>query len=65
MATPLWNNLSEARDTGVQLSTRSMNLLAMQSRSEQDAFINSQKNPASRAADRRHMHGDAEQKHAE
>jgi hypothetical protein len=35
--------LSEARDTGVQLSTRSMNLLGLATRPEQDAFINSQK----------------------
>jgi Bardet-Biedl syndrome 1 protein len=35
--------LAEARDTGVQLSTRSMNLLALTNRAEQDAFITSSK----------------------
>lgn len=37
--------LSEARDTGVQLSTRSINLLSLgENRSEQESFVHAQKN---------------------
>jgi Bardet-Biedl syndrome 1 protein len=43
-STQALQQLSEARDAGAPLSTRSLNLLAITNRAEQDAFINAQKN---------------------